>query len=227
MDTILKIEKLKFGYVKDKIILDIENLTIKKNKIYLLLGKNGSGKTTLLKILAGLIKTKDIKLYLKDKQSNSIRKALKQKTVYVHQHPIMLMGDVFYNIAYPLKIVGTKKDEIMNQVNPIIAKLSIDHLSSKNSREISTGEAQKVAIARAITTNREILLLDEPIANIDKDSLLKIEGLLLEQKKSKTIILSSHNTFLDYRMCDYIITLENGRTLENAKTLKNGIIQKK
>jgi len=224
MDTLLKIEKLKFGYVKERTVLDIKNLSIEKNKIYLLLGKNGSGKTTLLKILSGLIKVEDIEIDINDKKNSYIfknnytkknfsliKKTLKKMSIYVHQHPIMLTGNVFYNIAYPLKIIGTKKEDISNKVNSIMKRLSIDHLSDKNSREISTGEAQKVAIARAVITNREIVLLDEPIANIDKDTLLNIEELLLDLKNSRTIILSSHNSFLNYRMCDYVISLENGK----------------
>ncbi len=208
----MKVENLKFGYLKDRQILDITDLNIEKNKIYLLLGQNGSGKTTLLKILAGLLKANDIKIETENnKESKKPYEVFKKKSVYVHQHPVMLYGTVLYNIAYPLKIAGVNKDRIDSEVNSIMKRLSIENLSNKNSREISAGEAQKTAIARAITTERELILLDEPIANIDKNSLVLIEDLLLELKKERTIILSSHNSFLNYRMCDYIITLENGK----------------
>ncbi len=83
---------------------------------------------------------------------------------------------------YPQKIRGVSKDKISQKADAIMKKLGIEHLANKNSREISAGEAQKTAIARAIVSDKDLMLLDEPIANIDKESIVLIEELLFDKK---------------------------------------------
>jgi tungstate transport system ATP-binding protein len=212
-NLIYSIKSLKFFYTK-KIILDIANLEIKKGRIYALIGSNGSGKTTLMKIMNALLKVKKPEIFYKSNLiSHENYRLVRSETVYIHQSPLLLTGTVFNNIAYGLKLRRFNEEQIKNRVISSLESLGLSQYLNRKTRELSTGEIQKIAIARAAVLFPEVLLLDEPTANVDSESLIMIEKLILNLKKNynTTIIFSTHNSFFDFRMCDEIIKLENGK----------------
>ena len=159
-------------------------------------GQNGSGKSSFLKILSGLLKPDTFMLYKSDKNTSwsASRKYLRKHFCYLHQTPYLFSGSVHDNIAYGLKQRGLSKSEINYKVNEILKTISLQHLSKRDSRTLSGGEKQRVAIARSWVINPTFILLDEPFTNMDKHSRHKCYDVINQLKESNTgFILTSHD----------------------------------
>ena len=209
-EMIYHVNNLIFSYNK-KIILDIPQLTFEKGKIYTLIGSNGSGKTTLMKIMNGLLKVKIGNILYKNINiKNNNYQTIRNESVYIHQNPYLFSGTVYDNISFGLRLKKIDKKIIDDRVNESLKLVGLENFENRKNKELSIGEIQKIAIARGVILNTEVLLLDEPTANIDSKSVGKIENLLFTLKsKNKTIIFSSHNSFFSYKLCDKIIDIEN------------------
>ncbi len=187
------IKDLKFAY-ETKIVLNIKKLNFEKGKIYAILGANGSGKTTLLKILNGLLGEHKFKM---------------QNSIYVHQNPLLFSGTVFDNVAFGLKI--RKEKNINEKVKDALKLVGSENFENRKSKNISGGEIQRVAIARALILQPKVLLLDEPTANVDKQTVKLLEEILQKIKNKTTVIFASHDHNFAKRISDEIIYLENGK----------------
>ncbi|HOV14705.1 MAG TPA: ABC transporter ATP-binding protein [Spirochaetota bacterium] len=211
-EIIYDLKDVKFSYNK-QLVLNIGKLSFSKGKIYAMIGSNGSGKTTLMKILNGLINVNDGSVNYKNEaiEKNNF-KLVRDETVYVHQNPYLFSGSVSYNLSYGLKLKKIDKDTISKKISETLKLIGMENFEARKNRELSIGEIQKIAIARAIVPDPDVLLLDEPTSNIDSKSIEIVEKLLLDLKsKNKTIIFSSHNSFFSFKLCDEIINLENGK----------------
>ena len=224
--VLYSIRNLQFRYSQNP-VLRIERLEIERGKIYVFLGPNGSGKTTLFKILNCLLyPVKGEVLFMGDplKQSSDIR----DKTVYVHQNPLLLSGSVMYNVAYGLKLRRVPVEERKKIVSKTLSDTGLSGFEYKKSTRLSSGEVQRVAIARALAVQPEVLLLDEPVSNIDSENILKIEETLLQIKEKYrcTVLICTHNLPFAYRICDELIHLENGEIGETAENILKGRVIK-
>jgi tungstate transport system ATP-binding protein len=200
-----------FSYNKEE-VLDIEKLTIESPGVYALLGSNGSGKSTLLKIFAGLLNVSrgTITTGPLETGGSTVDQLLKQ-SVYIHQNPYMLSGSVFSNVAYGLRIKNIPVKEIEERVNKILSDLGLLDLSETRAKELSSGEMQRVALARGAVLNPRLLLLDEPTSNVDSTSTGYIETLIrTTADRGTAVIFSSHNDFFTKRIADTILFLERG-----------------
>lgn len=219
-NSIITISKLGFSFGSNE-VLSIENLLITKSLTTVFLGSNGSGKTTFLKLLSGLI----------EKSRGTISNAcgnLKEKTILVHQIPYLFSGSVKYNIAFVLKnnkIPAADREIIIKDV---LKQTDLLHLLQRKTSGLSGGEKHRLAIARAIAVDPEILILDEPFAHIDIESRKLIETIICQRSESgKTTILSTHNLSSAYRLADKIIYLENGKIKEPKNNFFKGTISKR
>lgn len=197
----IKLENLSFKY-KDAIVLEDINLTINKGEAIALIGPNGSGKTTLLKILNGiLIPTKG--KYILDEEEitkkkladNLFSKKFHKKIGFIFQNSDVQLfcSDVYDEIAFGPMQMGLSEEEIDIRVNDCLKLLSIEKLRHKESYKLSGGEKKRVAIASVLALNPEVLVLDEPLNEIDPKGKKFIKELLVELNKSgKTIICSTH-----------------------------------
>lgn len=210
----IKINNLKKQY-DDRVVLNIDNLNIRSGKITGLVGANGSGKTTFLKLVAGLDNEYDGEIVY---NNNKINEDIQKKLTLVFQKPYMLKTTVYENIKYPLKIRKLPKEEMNEKVEKILDKLKIDNLKNKKANSLSGGEGQKVAMARALVFEPEIILLDEPTSNIDKESTELIEREILNYNKEsdKTVIIITHDINQAKRICDDIIVLNDGRVVTDG-----------
>lgn len=200
---ILKIEQIKKSYDK-KLVLDVEEMTIERG-INCLLGANGCGKTTLLNILAGQLKSDSGKvLYEGQKYSKKLAKDL----TLVQQKPYLFERSVFENIAYPLHIRKYSAKQIKEKVTQMMSLFNIEELEEKKGTELSGGETQKVALARAMVFEPSLLMLDEAMSNVDVHSVPVIEAAVKAYaKRGKTVLMVTHDIEQADRMADRKIWL--------------------
>ncbi|MEW6680405.1 MAG: ATP-binding cassette domain-containing protein [bacterium] len=200
----ITIRELKKNY-GEKTILEIPKQDFEKERIYCIFGPNGAGKTTLLNLLSFLDKPSSGTIEFKGERRN---------IGYLRQDPLLFQRSIFSNIELGLKI---RKIRDKNRVYEIMDELSIEKIKDKKPDEISYGELKRVALARAIVFEPEVLLLDEPTANIDPTSIKIIEGLIkrINKEKRTTIIFSTHNISSGYRVTDDILSIVSGR-IENG-----------
>ncbi|GMG97675.1 ATP-binding cassette domain-containing protein [Tepidimicrobium xylanilyticum] len=194
-------------YYGEKLVLDIEELKIKRGRITGLIGPNGSGKSTLLNIISGLDREF---LGTVKYDGKLLDKNIYKKMTLVFQKPYLFRRKVYENIEYPLKVRGVNRDERRERVKNIMERLEIEGLKDKKGHLLSGGESQKVSLARALVFNPELLLLDEPTSNIDPESVKVMEREILRfnEETNGTVIIVTHNMEQSERLCHDIIHLE-------------------
>jgi tungstate transport system ATP-binding protein len=161
-------------------VLDGIELSVERGQGYVLSGDNGSGKTTLLRILAGLEAADAGVLRFQGEQTQLPRypDAWRLRAVYVHQHPYLFHTSVAGNIAYGLKARGEAHVLQRQKVEEAVAWAGLREVLDVPPQKLSGGEKQRVALARAKVLAPQLLLLDEPTANLDLDGRRRIVELL-------------------------------------------------
>jgi tungstate transport system ATP-binding protein len=152
-------------------VLDGLALSVGRGQGYVLSGDNGSGKTTLLRILAGLDAADAGDLRFEGEQTQLPRypNGWRMRVVYVHQHPYLFHTSVAGNIAYGLKARGVPREQWRQKVEAAIDWAGVREVAAVPPQNLSGGEKQRVALARAKVLAPQLLLLDEPTANLDAD----------------------------------------------------------
>lgn len=214
----IRIADLKKVY-GNECVLNIPNLVFDQAQIYGIVGENGAGKSTLLKLIAGLeTPTTGYITYSGQDLNGQIMK----KITYVSQSPYLLRRSVYKNVEYPLKLRKIPKEIRKEKVDAMLKSLQIDHLKDRQAHLLSAGETQKVALARALVFEPQVLLLDEPTANIDSDTIEFIESVLKKRQGLMTLHIS-HNKDQVERLCDQVILLNKGLLCQgDIETLRKG-----
>ena len=220
---IFSIRNLRFAY-KSRNVIEIDALDLEAGRITVFAGGNGSGKTTLLKLLNGLLQPgAGVILYRNRPINNDDYSLVRSESVLVHQNPYLFGGTVYQNVAYGLKIRKTPGRIMRRKVAEKLALLGLEGFEHRRSGELSIGEKQRVAMARALVLEPGLLLLDEPTANVDPGSIGLIEALILKLAQlGITVILSTHNPGFAYRLCDRLIGLEEGKVVPNEVNIFKG-----
>ncbi|NQY27645.1 MAG: ATP-binding cassette domain-containing protein [Piscirickettsiaceae bacterium] len=203
---------------EQRCVLDIPELNLPKNQCISLLGDNGAGKSTLLELLAFVSKPSEGQIKLVGQEiGNDLTPSQRQSIAYVAQHPYLLSGSVFDNIQLALTLQGIKAKH-----HPRLIKQALEHVNSGQLIEqqvntLSGGELKRVAIARAISYEPDILLLDEPFSHLDQTHFQQLETILqqLSQQENKTIIFSTHNRFQGLALAESSINLVEGKLTSN------------
>ena len=194
-------------------------------KFNVILGPSGCGKTMLLKTIAGLINPEEGQILFNGLDITDELPGKRNLSLITQEYALYPHLTVFDNIAYPLKIAKVPVEEIRSRVKEMLELLDISLLSSRRIRQLSGGQKQRVAIARALIKNPDIVLLDEPLSNIDP--LLRrdlIEQFLYIQKSlSITFIYVTHNIGEATALADKIIIMDNGEVKESGD--KNTLIK--
>ena len=182
------------------------NEVFESGKITGLVGDNGAGKSTLLRLIAGLDLDYSGHIYYDGKL---LSKPLYQQMTMVFQTPYLLKRSVYDNIAYPLQIRHRSAAEIRQKTEAMIAKLGIEKLADQYAHKLSGGESQKVALARALIFEPDLVLLDEPMSGIDAASVRFMEEMIQEYVREyhKTVIMITHNARQAQELCDRIVHL--------------------
>jgi len=197
-------------------ILESIDLEIDRGEIFIFIGPSGSGKTTVLRLI-DLLDMPTAGTIIFDGTdtagSNAVRLSIRRRMAMVFQKPAVLNTTVAGNVAFGLKFRGIEKSEIDSRVHETLDIVGLLHLADRKAITLSGGEMQRVAIARALVTRPEVLLLDEPTANLDPVNTDLIENLILNihRKYQTTIILSTHDMIQGQRLADRIAVIMDGR----------------
>lgn len=188
------------------------DLTIAGHGVTVVIGPNGSGKTSLLRLLHGAARC----------TSGQIEWACdldtaRAKQAFVFQRPVMLRRSVRENLMYPLQVRGATKTNAAQQAKDWAAKVGLETMLERPAPVLSGGEQQKLALARALIADPDLVFLDEPCAALDGQSTREIETLLQATAEQGTrIILSTHDMGQARRLASDVVFLLNGRIHETA-----------
>lgn len=192
--------------------VDDVSLVFHGQKINVLIGFTGCGKTSILNAIAGAI-VYDGDIYINDKNVKDIS-VQKRNISYVNQNFVLYPHLTIYdNIAYPLKLLKLPREEIDLRVRELASELDIEFLLTRKPKYLSIGQQQRVAIARAFAKKPDIILMDEPLSNLDKDTsdeILHYIKALVKECRS-TCIFVSHNILNATTLADYIYLMEEGK----------------
>jgi tungstate transport system ATP-binding protein len=197
MKTLIQLRDITKRYEKIK-ALDKINLNVAEGEILSLLGPNGAGKTTLLRIMAGIEKPTSGEVIFKGVKVNQKNlDQLRLKATMVFQRTALFNTSVYKNVAYGLKLRRTPKQETESKVKEALKTVKLEGYEKRPAKKLSGGEQQRVALARALVLDPELLLLDEPTANIDPKNVAIIEEALtwVNKQKGTTMVIATHNMF--------------------------------
>jgi tungstate transport system ATP-binding protein len=220
-DNIIEIDHLQQAY-DGTVVLDIDAYSFKRGRVYALVGPNGSGKSTLLMILSLLAPFTSGRVTLDGIDiSQADPHEIRKRVTLVHQEPVMFHASVKKNAAMGLIYRDMPKSEMSKRISEALGAVGMSGLEHRNARTLSGGEKKRTAIARALAVSPDILLFDEPTANVDATNSAKIEEIIrtINDQKKTTIIFSTHNLNQAYRLSDEVLTLMYGRPQE--KSLSN------
>jgi molybdopterin-binding protein len=197
MKPIIKLENISKTYGTVTALQQV-NLQFLEGEVFSLLGPNGAGKTTLLRIVAGLEKptTGEIRFESETVAENSINQT-RLKTTMVFQKTTLFNTSVYKNIVYGLRLRGCSRRETDEKVREVLKTVRLDGYAKRPAKQLSGGEQQRIALAMALVLDTDILLLDEPTANIDPRNVSIIEDVLswVSKEKKTTVIMATHNVF--------------------------------
>lgn len=202
-----------------KYVLKGVNLEIATGEVFALIGPTGAGKTTLIRLLNLLETPASGQIYFDGVDvTRSERQRLKarRRMAYVQQKPIVFKMTVYGNVACGLKWRKVKKEVVRSRVEDALEMVGILDYGKRDARTLSGGEMQRVAIARALVTDPEVLLLDEPTANLDPISIATVEEVLekIIGQKNITVVMATHDMPQGQRFAGRMGVLINGEMLQ-------------
>ena len=224
METIIEVKNLKKNYGNREILKNI-SFSIRKGEIISIIGESGAGKSTLMRCINGLeeINSGSIKFYdtditkLKEKERNSVKKQM----AYVFQD-LNIIDNMYVieNVLIPFLNRKNFIQVLLNRFSRVeyeralycLEKVGISKLAYTKAKYLSGGEKQRVAIARSLAPNVDLILADEPISSLDEKNSTQIMEIFkrINIKKNKTIILNLHNVEVAKKFSDKILALKNG-----------------
>jgi len=216
VDSIYYIHELKmdFGALT---VLDVHHLAIEDSRLHILTGSNGAGKSTLLNLLAFLTSPTSGEVKFDNATvpwgSPSLFRLRRQVTL-MHQFPCLFAGSVFDNVAYGLGVRGMGAAEQRQRVAEALAQTGLTGFERRNALKISGGEVRRVAMARALALRPRVLLLDEPLANVDHDTARLLEELITSlPQQGICVIMATHEPDHAARLGGRTILLVSGRVV--------------
>jgi len=196
-----------------RMALSIESLAIRAGSSTAVMGPNGAGKTTLLRVLAGLMDpVRGTVTYEGEPITSEHLARHRQKVCLLHQNPLLFDTTVLENVAFGLRARGVPRAKIQQRVGQALTLVGCADIQKRRARELSGGEEKRVAIARALVLDPEVLLLDEPLANVDQITAKALEEVFrAREERGQTLIFSTHDGRLAHRLARDVVVLRDGR----------------
>lgn len=188
------------------------DLTLGPKGFTIVMGPNGAGKSTLLKTLHGMERLRG------GRRSWAVpQDAALARQAFVFQTPVVLRRSVLDNVSYPLALRGTPKAEAQAAARHWLSVVGLEGAAAQRASDLSGGERQKMALARALITEPEVLLLDEPCANLDGRATREIETLLLNAyRDNMRIVMATHDLGQARRLASDVVFLHQGQLQEHT-----------
>lgn len=215
---LLRLEAVTVRYA-DKTVLDVPDLVIECGVAFALVGPSGAGKSTLLRLL-NLLEAPTAGRILFDGtpvHADTAPLSLRRRVTTVFQRPALLSGTVLHNVVYGLGLRGT--DNAQRRAMEALEQVGLADAAQQPARTLSGGQMQRVALARAMVLQPDVLLLDEPTANLDPYNVQVIERTVVAlHGQGTTVVLVTHNLFQARRLAQQVALLLDGRVVEVADT---------
>ena len=195
-------------------ILRTVDISLYPGKCILLSGNNGSGKTTLLKIIAGLEAPSRAEIEFSGKSHSwkSTIRSIRREIIYLHQQPYLLSGTVESNVSYGLRFTHLNRKQLRESLKDALEWAGLAEVAKHQAKTLSGGVQQRVAFTRAWILKPKILLLDEPMANMDIESREQACDLLKRMKsEGMSIVITSHDTNIIDGLIDIHFSLSDGK----------------
>ncbi|MCL2231802.1 MAG: ABC transporter ATP-binding protein [Treponema sp.] len=208
--TITNVTKIYGGKVR---AVDNVSLTINKGEFFTLLGPSGCGKTTLLRMIAGFISIEAGTISFDDKVINNIPPHQRNTGMVFQNYAIFPHMTVFDNVAYGLKARRIPKPEINRRVSEILELIRIEEYKDRQPNQLSGGQQQRVALARSIVINPDILLMDEPLSNLDAKLRIEMRAAIkdIQKRLNITTIYVTHDQEEALAISDRIAVMNLGQ----------------
>jgi tungstate transport system ATP-binding protein len=199
----------------EKEVLKGVNATIERGEVFTIIGPSGQGKSTLLRLINLLDKPTSGSILFEgvDIHQSRDQQAIRRKMAMVFQKPVVFSTTVYENIAYGLHFRRAERESMRKQVDHALEVIDMVGFEDRKAKTLSGGEMQRVALARAMVTGPELLLLDEPTANLDPLATQKIEELVrhYNQESHTTVIMSTHDMQQGQRLASRIAVMMQGK----------------
>lgn len=194
------------------------NLSVEKGEMIALLGGSGCGKTTILRMLAGFIEPYAGTISLGGNVINKIPAYKRNIGIFFQNYALFPHMTVFDNIAFSLKIKKLKKEQIHNKVADILKMVRLDGLEKRYPRELSGGQQQRVALARALVMEPAVLLLDEPLSNLDAKLRVEMQGEIkrIQRELDLTTIIVTHDQEEAISLADRVVIMNAGHIMQKG-----------
>jgi len=192
------------------------SLEIDSGEFMVLLGPSGCGKTTVLRCIAGLTDISSGEIYIGDEIVNKLPPKDRDVAMVFQNYSLYPHMNVYDNIAFPLKMRKTDKNQINDRVQEIASLLNINNLLKRRPKEISGGQMQRVALGRALVREPKVFLMDEPLSNLDAKlrTEMRIEIKKLQKKVAITTLYITHDQAEAMSMADNVAIMEAGKMLQ-------------
>jgi tungstate transport system ATP-binding protein len=202
-------------------VLDVPVLEVRRGEILGLVGPSGAGKSTLLRLLGFVESPTTGRLEFAGEgpaAASPVPLATRRRVAMVFQRPVLLSASVYANVGYGLQVRGVRNVRV--RVEAALDRLGLAHLQQARAQTLSGGEVQRVALARVLVLEPDVLLLDEPTANLDPAHVALIEATIREVNEGRgvTVVLVTHNIFQARRLAHRVGLLVGGRLVEVAPT---------
>lgn len=208
----IRIENLRKEFEQGSVALKDLNLVFEEGTFVALLGPSGCGKTTTLNCIAGLLEPTAGTVWFDDKDVTNLPPRSRNIGMVFQSYSLYPHMSVLDNIAFPLKQKGIKKEERYKRARSAADKLQIEHLLARKPAQLSGGQQQRVAMARALVKEPDVLLMDEPMSNLDARLKIEIRDVIkrLQQELGLTSVIVTHDQEEAMAIADKIAILDNG-----------------
>jgi len=211
-DSIIRIENVTKTFGSFTAIQDI-SLDIPKGSFTTLLGPSGCGKTTLMRLIAGFHEPNSGHIYIEGNKVNGTPAYRRNTPLVFQEYALFPHMTVFENIAYGLKLKKASRSQIKDKVDEMLAMFGLQGMEHRFPKQMSGGQQQRVAFARALITGQSILLMDEPLSNLDAKMRVEVRNELreLQQRTGVTAIFVTHDQDEALSLSDRIAVFDKGR----------------
>lgn len=217
---LIRLENVSKKYGKVLALNDI-NLHIKPGEFVFLIGPSGAGKSTLTKLILKEIRPTSGKIYLNNEDITDVSN---RKIPYIRRYIGVVFQDfrllpnktVYENVAFAMEIIGKKPREIRRSVPIILSMVGLSDKAKSYPHQLSGGECQRTAIARALVNKPDVIIADEPTGNLDSDTAWEIMNLLQDiNNRGTTIVMATHAKNIVDEMKKRVITLNHGSVVSD------------